>query len=117
MILKINPTPHIPIDPQKLSHLIVRALESLVQYPAGNRIPRRGLLFRWLNVSIVVTSHLPGEQDLTYQGTAALLRGIYEVSLVSMSASLDMEVYAGVQDDKHHQGHATLFVITPGETS
>ena len=116
--LRMNPTRHDHIDSVKLSYLIVRSLENLVRYPGGSPIPDQGMLFKWLNADILVKSYPPGTAYLTYQTTAAVLRGIWELSILYAPCSLDMEVYVGGLDEVHHRGHITLYLAPePRETS
>ena len=62
------------------------------------------------DVSIIVKSHLPGRSvDITYNWTASILRGIWELTTVYGYYTVELEVYIGKLDTENFRGYATLY--------
>lgn len=122
IILQINPTRHLPLDPRKLDYLVVCGLDHLVHEIILNRgdsfIPPDGVSFSSDDAAVVMKSHIPGTRDLTNGMVASLLRGIWEIKTLFRPCELDMEVYVGLLNERQNQGHVMLhFIADSTETA
>lgn len=97
----------------------MRGLDALVldviQSRGDSPIPQQGMVFRWSNTAVAVKSHLPGTLDLTYQMTAALLRGVWELAALYSACEINMGVYIGREDEAHYRGNVAVY-LTAGSS-
>ncbi|MCJ1458148.1 hypothetical protein MMC28_008519 [Mycoblastus sanguinarius] len=121
LILQISPRSQTPIPLGDLTYLVINGLNELVAGAVLERgdspIASPGLVFRAPGLNILVTSHLPGTgTDLTFSSVAPILRGIWEVTALYGSFTLDLEIYIGGQSPAYYRGHVNVYKSAPGNS-